>query len=102
MSISEIKKNLAKFDKEKLIELILDLYKKNNSVKEYFDFILNPNGKELLEKHKQKIFEAFYPKRGDALKLKDGKKSISDFKNLELTKEYIDDFWKPNAFPTFL
>jgi hypothetical protein len=91
MSISDIKKELNKLDKKELIELILDLYKKNNSVKEYFDFILNPNEKELLEKHKQKIFEAFYPKRGDALKLKDGKKAISDFKNLESSKLLIAD-----------
>ena len=63
MGILEIKKELKKFDKDKLIDIIADLYKKHKTVKEYFDFFVNPNEKQIFSKYKDKIFEAFYPKR---------------------------------------
>ena len=47
MGITEIKKELRKLDKEKLVELVADLYKKNKSVKELLDFFINPNEQEL-------------------------------------------------------
>ena len=47
MGLSELKKELKKFDKAKLIELVTDLYKKNKSAKEYFDFFVNPNENDL-------------------------------------------------------
>ena len=69
MGILEIKNELRKFDKAKIIELIADLYKKNKSVKEYFDFFVNPNENELSKKYRDKIFDSFYPKRGFILAL---------------------------------
>lgn len=42
MGLSDIKKELKKLDTEKLINLIADLYTKNKSVKEFFDFYVNP------------------------------------------------------------
>jgi len=89
MGISDIKKELKKLDKEKLLDLIADLYKKNKSVKEYLDFYVSPNEKELFLKYKDKVYETFYPKRGDRFKLSDGKKAISDFKKLEPSKELL-------------
>jgi hypothetical protein len=91
MGLSEVKKELKKLDKEKLVDLLSDLYKKNKSVKEYLDFNVNPNEKELFLKYKDKVYEAFYPKRGDRFKLSDGKKAISDFKKLETSKELLSD-----------
>jgi len=91
MGLSEVKKELKKLDKEKLVDLLSDLYKKNKSVKEYLDFYVNPNEKELFLKYKDKVYEAFYPKRGDRFKLSDGKKAISDFKKLETSKELLSD-----------
>ena len=91
MGLSDIKKELKQFDKNKLIELIAELYKKNKSVKEYFDFFINPNEEELFQKYRDKVFEAFYPKRGYELKLKDGKQAISEFKKLEPSLELIAD-----------
>jgi hypothetical protein len=82
MGLTDIKKELNKIDKGKLVDLIADLYKKNKSVKEYFDFYLNPNENELFRKYRNKVYEAFYPKRGFGLKLKDGKQAISEFKKL--------------------
>lgn len=82
MGLTDIKNELKKLDKDKLIDLVADLYKKNKSVKEFFDFYVNPNEKELFNKYRDKVFEAFYPKRGFNYKLKDGKQAISDFKKL--------------------
>ena len=91
MGLADWKKELRKLDKEKLVDLIADLYKKNKSVKELLDFYVNPNEKELFLKYKEKVYEAFYPKRGDRFKLSDGKKAISDFKKLEASKELLSE-----------
>ncbi|SRR5690554_3917828 len=91
MGLADLKKELRKLDKEKLVDLVADLYKKNKSVKELLDFYVNPNEKELFLKYKDKVYEAFYPKRGDRFKLSDGKKAISDFKKLETSKELLSE-----------
>jgi Family of unknown function (DUF6155) len=83
MGLADIKKELNRFDKDKLIQLITELYKKNKSVKEYFDFFVNPDENALFEKYKAKVSDAFYPKRGYELKLRDGKQAIAEFKKIE-------------------
>jgi hypothetical protein len=83
MGLSDLKSELKKLEKVKIIDLVADLYKKNKSVKEFFDFYLNPKEDELFNKYRDKVVEAFYPKRGFNLKLKEGKQAISDFKKLE-------------------
>jgi len=67
------------------------LYKKNKSVKEFFDFYVNPDERELYNKYKDKVFEAFYPRRGFNYKLKDGKQAISDFKKLGTSADLLAD-----------
>jgi len=91
MGILDIKRELRKLDKEKLIGLVADLYKKNKSVKEFFDFYVNPNERNLFEKYQDKVFESFYPKRGFEYKLKDGKQAITDFKKLATSVELVVD-----------
>ncbi|HRP40059.1 MAG: hypothetical protein KF706_12570 [Chitinophagales bacterium] len=91
MGLTDIKKELKKLDKDKLIDLVADLYKKNKSVKEFFDFYVNPDERELFEKYCDKVFEAFYPKRGYNYKLKDGKQAISDFKKLGTSTDLLAD-----------
>ena len=91
MGLTDLKKELKKLDKKKLIDLITDLYKKNKSVKEFLDFYTSPNEKELFNKYRDKVFEAFYPKRGFGLKLTDGKKAISEFKKFEPSTKLIAD-----------
>jgi len=91
MGILDIKRELRKLDKEKIIDLVTDLYKKNKSVKEFFDFYVNPNEKDLFEKYQDKVFESFYPKRGFGYKLKEGKKAITDFKKLGTSIELVAD-----------
>ena len=80
MGLTDIKKELKKLDKNKLIDFVSELYKSHKSVKEYLDFYFNPDEKELLAKYKNRVIEAFYPKRGFGLKLNEGRKAISDFK----------------------
>jgi hypothetical protein len=91
MGLSDIKKELKKLDNENLIELIVDLCKKNKSVKEFFDFYANPDEKELFDKYRNKIHEAFSPKRRRKPKLKAGKQAISDFKNFSPSAELLAD-----------
>jgi len=91
MGLTEIKKELKKLDKDKLIDLVADLYKKNKSVKEFFDFYVNPDERELFNKYRDKVFEAFYPRRGFNYKLKDGKQAISDFKKLGPSADLLAD-----------
>jgi len=91
MGLTDIKKELKKLDKNKIIDLVADLYKKNKSVKEFFDFYVNPDERELFNKYRDKVFEAFYPKRGYSYKLKDGKQAISDFKKLGPSSDLLAD-----------
>ena len=91
MGIKEVKNELKNFNKEKLIELVAELYKKDKSVKEFLDFYVSPNEFELFNKYRDKVFEAFYPLRGDKLKLKDGKNAISDFKKIGGSPQGIAD-----------
>lgn len=89
MGLSAIKSELKKLDKDKLIDLITDLCKKNKSVQEYFDFYANPNEDELFNKYRTKVYEAFFPKRGDKFNLKVGKQAINDFKKLGVSSDYL-------------
>jgi hypothetical protein len=91
MGLRDIKKELGKLEKDKLIDLVADLYKKNKSVKEFLDFYVHSDETELFRKYKDKVFKAFYPTRGFHYKLKDGKQAISDFKKLGPSAELLAD-----------
>lgn len=91
MGLANLKNELKTFEKPQLINLIADLYKANKSVREYLDFFVNPDEKALFEKYRQKVVEAFYPKRGLTLKLKDGKQAIRDFRKNGPSAELIAD-----------
>lgn len=91
MALKEIKQELQKQDKETLVKHILELYKKYDSVKEYFDFYVTPDEEKILGKYKEKVREGFYPKRGMRLKLSLSRKAINDFRKLEASKEKLGD-----------
>jgi hypothetical protein len=91
MSKRDLKKELADFDKKKLISLISELYDKNKSVKEYLDYYLNPDEKAILKVYREKVREAFYPNRGFGFKLAVGKKAISDFRKLKPAVDSLID-----------
>jgi hypothetical protein len=93
MSKATLKEELQKLTNEQLVEQILDLYGKNKSVKEFYDFYINPtNEKNLFEKYKQVIYDEFYPKRGNPkTRFSVCKKAISDFKALSPAPELVAD-----------
>lgn len=94
MSKIILKKELLKLTKEQLVEQILDLYDRNKSVKEFYNFYLNPaNEKELLEKCKKEIYKEFNvhnPQRA-SLKFSVAKRSISNLKDLQVSAEITAD-----------
>jgi hypothetical protein len=91
MSFLTVKKELAKLDKKSLIGLFSELYRKNKSVQEYLDHFANPDEEGLFEKYKEKVVEAFYPKRGFDYNLKKGKAAISEFKKLSPPSDLMVD-----------
>jgi Family of unknown function (DUF6155) len=91
MGFIEIKKELIKLDKDKLIALFSDLYKNNKGVKQYLDFFTNPKEELLLEKYKAIVCECFYPKRGYNYSISNAKKAISEFKKLGTSTKFQAD-----------
>ena len=89
MGLTDLKKELQSLDKPQLVGLILDLYKRNKAVQEALDFYIFPDENALFERYKTKVVEAFYPKRGFGLKLREGKKAISDFKKFAPAPELL-------------
>lgn len=82
MGPADIKKHLKTWERDKLVSLVLELYKANKAVKEYVDHLVAPDERGAFNKYRDKVLESFYPKRGMNYSLKDGKKAISDFKKL--------------------
>ncbi|MDZ7847206.1 MAG: DUF6155 family protein [Owenweeksia sp.] len=87
MSLRELKMELQKQSKADLIKHIAELYKKYKPLKEYFSFYMHPDEKALLEEYKQKVYEGFYPKRGEDIKLAVARKAINAFKKLGASEE---------------
>jgi hypothetical protein len=87
MSQASLKKELKHLEKEHLVELVLDIYKRSKEAKAFLDFFVDPNEKELFEKYKSKVYEAFYPKKGYKVKIAQGKKAISEFKKFETSAD---------------
>ncbi|MFA7057264.1 MAG: DUF6155 family protein [Candidatus Cloacimonadales bacterium] len=91
MGLREVKIKLKELEKDEIIKIVGELYQKNKPVKEYLDFLVEPNEKALHKKYREKVFEAFYPKRGMRIKLKEGQKAITDFKKLNPSPELLAD-----------
>jgi hypothetical protein len=90
MSKSTLKKELQKLSKEQLLEQILDLYEKNKSVKEFFDFYLNPgNEKKLSEKYKKIIRKEFgeHNPMNARLNFSVARRAVTDYCDLQPTPE---------------
>lgn len=91
MGLTDLKKELKTLDKNQLMALIADLYKKNKAAQEYLDFYVQPNERERFEKYRTKVVEAFFPKRGYQLRLRQGKQALSDFQQLGPSVELVVD-----------
>ncbi|MEI7696048.1 MAG: DUF6155 family protein [Chlorobium sp.] len=77
MGIGAVKKELARRDKEELIKLLAELYSKDKATREFLDFYVNPDEEAMHKKCRERISQAFFPKRGYKLRLAEGKKAIS-------------------------
>jgi hypothetical protein len=94
MSKLALKKHLQSLTNEQMIETILELYEIIKPVKEYFEFFLNPNEQEMLEKYKAIIVNEFYPKGKYAqpkMRFSVAKKAIADFRVLKPSPELLGD-----------
>lgn len=63
MSKRELKKMLNDSDLASMQEQLILLYEKFPQVKEYYDFIFNPNEENRVEEAKKKIKEEYYPQK---------------------------------------
>jgi hypothetical protein len=61
MSKIELKKYLNELTKEQIEVQILDLYQKFPAIKEFYNFVFNPNEGKLLSEAKVKISQEYYP-----------------------------------------
>jgi hypothetical protein len=84
MKINELKRSLKESTKEQLIKDIVDLFKKNEFVKDYYcSKYSDGNDISLLIKHKEIIENEFFPDNGfgDA-RLSVAKKAITEYKKV--------------------
>ena len=91
MGLTGLKKELETLDSSQLTALLVDLYKKNKAAREYLDFYVQPNEQERFEQYRDRVVAAFYPRRGQQLRLREGKQAISDFGKLEPAAELLAD-----------
>jgi len=94
MSKIALKKQLQSLTNEQMIETVLEMYDKLKPVKEYLEYYLNPNEKEMFEKYKTIIVNEFYPKGKTAqpkTRFSVAKKAITDFKALKPSPELLGD-----------
>jgi len=91
MKISELKKQLKSMSKDDLIKDIVDLYRKNEFVKDYFESKLDKSSVDVvLEKYKDIIKNEFFPDFGDGkLRLSVAKKAITEYKKISDNKTHI-------------
>lgn len=61
MSKRDLKKYASELTKEQLELQLIELYEKFTEVKTYFNFVFNPNEKNLLKEAKFKISNEYYP-----------------------------------------
>lgn len=64
MSKKALKKYLNELSKEQLEEQILELYSRLKEVKQFYDFVFNPNEQKRIEECKQKIYREYFPPAG--------------------------------------
>ena len=85
MSKARLKKHLQALPKERVIEIMLELYDARKEAKDYLEFYLAPDSNAELEKCKKTIRQEFFPTRGFSEKPSFSKcrKVISDFQKLK-------------------
>ena len=70
MSKRDLKNYLSNLTKEQVEMQMLELYSKFPDVKTYYDFVFNPNERNLVKDAKLKISNEYYPIRGKKPKMR--------------------------------
>ena len=70
MSKRDLKKYLSELDKSQLEEQIIALYDKFLNIKTYYNFVFNPNERNLMRDAKLKISNEYFPIRGKKPKMR--------------------------------
>ncbi len=70
MSKKDLKKYLNELTKTQLEEQLVEMYDKFKDVKVYYDFVFNPNEKNLVKDAKLKISNEYFPVRGKRPKMR--------------------------------
>ncbi len=70
MSKRDLKKYLNELTKPQLEEQFVEMYDKFKEVKVYYDFVFNPNEKNLVKDAKLKISNEYFPVRGKRPKMR--------------------------------
>jgi len=93
MSKRDLKKYLAELDKNQLEEQLMELYDKFKDVKVYYDFVFNPNERNLVRDAKLKISNEYFPIRGKKPKMRRSvaQKFIKHFITLGVDSYIITD-----------
>ena len=92
-TLTDLKQYLKKASKEDLIAEIAELYKRFDSVKDYYQVKLSPEADtQVSAKYKKIIEDEFFPKRGiGKARLSTAKKAVSDYKKVAETPLYVVD-----------
>ena len=93
MSKRDLKKYLSELTKTQLEEQLVEIYDKFKDVKVYYDFVFNPNEKNLIKDAKIKISNEYFPVRGKRPKLRRSvaQKFIKHFISLGMDSFLIAD-----------
>ncbi len=94
MSKATIKRKLMTMSKDKIIDMVLEMYDARKEAKEYLEFYANPDEDGKLEEYKKIIIEEFYPrKRTSEPKTRFAvcRKAVSDYKKLKPSPENLAD-----------
>ncbi len=93
MSKRELKKYIQSLTKKQLEEQVLDLYTRFKPVKEYYNFVFNPNEEKLIIEAKFKINKEYFPTNGRKAKKRRSvaQKYIKKFKLLGVNPFMLAD-----------
>lgn len=64
MSKAKLKKELKALPQEQVIDIVLQLYDASKEAKDWLEFYLEPNARDVLEKYKKAVYDQFYARNG--------------------------------------
>ncbi|MBI9032227.1 hypothetical protein JEZ13_09545 [bacterium] len=91
MGLREVRAKLKDLEKNELVELIADLYKKKKPVKEYLDYKFKNDDWEFHDKYVKKLVSLLNPGFGQDVKLDEAQKLINDYKKFNPEPQFVAD-----------